>query len=221
VTLHSECKALIVNSWQETVIGYPMHILNSKLKNLKAKLKLWNKQVFGNLHEYVDKAKAHLSHIQQQIQTSGHSDSLKNLEKDAHVQLQDALKKQNLFWQEKAKVNWHVDGDRNTNYFHRITKIKNKTKLISHIRNNDELITEQPLIAEHIVSYYKCLFSTNTVLKDNSLVEEVIPDLIDESINTLLTNIPNADEIKHAVFDMKKDGAPGPDGFGPIFYQEY
>jgi len=174
-TLHNDCRSLIENCWQENVVGCPMHILSTKLKYLKAKLKIWNTKVFGNVHECVDKIETHLNHIQHQIQISDRSDTLFNLAKVVHVQLEVALKKQNLLWQEKAGVSWHVDGDRNTKYFHKITEIKNKTKLISHIRSNNELIIDPSLIADHIVSYYKCLFSTNIVFHDNLLVEEVIP----------------------------------------------
>jgi len=94
-----------------------MFILNTKLKNLKHKLKIWNKQVFGNIHDYVNEAEKNLDNIHNQIQSSGHADDLHNLEKLAHLKLDDALNKQNIFWHEKAQLSWHVDGDRNTKYF--------------------------------------------------------------------------------------------------------
>jgi len=52
------------------------------------------------------------------------------------------------------------------------------------------------------------------------LVEEVIPHLIDESVNELLTKMPSKMEIKHAVFDLNKEGAPGLDGFGDFFLSD-
>ena len=58
--------------------------------------------IFGNVHAYVDEAEQNLDQIQNQINTLGHSDHLANLEILAHVQLENALKKQNSFWREKA-----------------------------------------------------------------------------------------------------------------------
>jgi hypothetical protein len=115
-----------------------------------------------------------------------------------------------------------LNGDRNTKYFHRLTKIKNKTKIISSLRHEDEIITEPNRISEHIVDYYnKLFFSPNIVLQDQLLVEEVIPNLIDEDTNRLLTMLPSKEEVKRAVFDLNPEGAPGPDGFGATFYQVY
>jgi hypothetical protein len=73
-----------------------------------------------------------------------------------------------------------------------------------------------------VVNYNQNLFCTNSdVLQDDLLVEEVIPSLIDDRVNALLTMIPSPSEIKNAVFDLNKDGAPGPDGFGAFFFQTY
>ena len=42
-------------------------------------------------------------------------DELLNDEKLAHANLESALNKQEFFWKEKANLNWHLSGDRNTN----------------------------------------------------------------------------------------------------------
>ncbi|PNX90569.1 ribonuclease H, partial [Trifolium pratense] len=50
---------------------------------------------------------------------------------------------------------------------------------------------------------------------------EVIPNLVTEETNALMTMLPSHDEIKAAVFALNKDSAPGPDGFGAFFFQHY
>jgi hypothetical protein len=195
-----------------------MYILNSKLKKLKDKLKVWNREVFGNVHQYVKEAEQHLQNIQNQIQSSGHTDQLMQLEKIAQNDLGKALDRQEMFWHEKSRVNWHLQGDRNTSYFHRIAKIKNTSKLISSLKNGTDVINEPSQIAEHVVNHFQNLFCTNSFVQDQILVEEVIPKLVDDNMNTIL---PSKGEIKHAVFDLNKDGAPGPDGFGAHFFQTY
>jgi hypothetical protein len=201
-TLHKDCKEFIKDSWNVRINGCPMYTLNAKLKILKNKLKKWNIEVYGNVHAYVDDAEKKLANIQNQINLTGHTDALMNDEKNAQMSLDEALNRQEVFWKEKARIRWHMDGDRNSKYFHRVTKIKNKTKMISSIRNEEEIITNPQRIADHFVDYFSNLFGTNTVLQDHSLADEVIPKLIDEQTNNLLTSIPNKEEIKRAVFDL-------------------
>lgn len=76
-------------------------------------------------------------------------------------------------------------------------------------------------ISDHITNHFENMFFSSDVLQDSNLVEEVIPNLILESTNKMLTMIPTKPEIKNVVFALNKKGAPGPDGFGAIFFQKY
>jgi len=53
-----------------------MFVLSQKLKYLKNKLKIWNKEVFCKVHELVAQAEFHLNHIQTQLDTICHIDTL-------------------------------------------------------------------------------------------------------------------------------------------------
>jgi exonuclease III len=220
-SLHPDCRNLILDSWNIVVVGCPMFILSEKLKMLKDKLKVWNKSCFENVNDAVSSAEQKLNHIQEQIQHLGPSDVLLADEKIAHTVLEEALCRQEAFWQEKAKLNWHLEGDRNTKYFHRLAKIKSSTKAITSLQDGELVLTEQNQISEHIVNYYKNLFCSNLVLQDPLLAEEVIPHLVTDDINALLTIFPSNDEVKAVVFSLNRDSAPGPDGFGAFFFQYY
>jgi uncharacterized protein YfkK (UPF0435 family) len=136
-----------------------MYVLNFKLKRLKLKLKSWNSEIFGNVHDYVKEAEKELQDIQDQIQDNGHYEGLLKAETLAQKKVDEALDKHEMFWKEKAKVRWHLEGDRNTSYFHKITKLRNSTKLITTLRDGDTLIYDPPLIANQVVNFYQNLFS--------------------------------------------------------------
>lgn len=53
----------------------------------------------------------------------------------------------------------------------------------------------------------------------NSPMIDVIPNLVSQEDNDLLTKIPDQEEIKKTVFSMDPDSAPGPDGFQGSFYR--
>jgi ribonuclease HI len=220
-SLHPSCKDVISDSWNSVVVGCPMFVLSQKLKSLKAKLKTWNKECFGNVNEMVTAAELHLQQVQMQIQVRGHNDTLLQEEKTASANLEDALSKQEAFWQEKARLTWHLEGDRNTKYFHRLAKIKTSTKHITSLQDGATIITDQNRISDHVVNFYKNLFCANVVLQDSVLAEDVIPSLVNDDTNAILTMLPSHSEIKAAVFALNKDSAPGPDGFGAFFFQNY
>jgi len=70
-----------------------MYILNKKLQLLKANLKVWNKAVFGNVHQIVKEAKDKMHDIQHQINSDGYDDVILQQEKVAHKSLDEAYHK--------------------------------------------------------------------------------------------------------------------------------
>lgn len=125
------------------------------------------------------------------------------------------------FWQEKSRINWHINGDRNTEFFHKIAKIRNVTKKISIMKSGDRVLHSSDEIDSHILQYYMDLFSTDKVCLRLDFVDSVIPSIISDQDNTFLTNKPSLEEVKWAVFSMNANGAPGSDGFGGFFYHKY
>lgn len=218
---HEDCSNFVKTVWSLQTFGSPMQILSQKLKRLKEGLKVWNKNIFRDIHKQVKKSVDKLDQIQYSINIAGGTDDLLNQEKLAKIELERALNIEEEFWKEKARINWHCDGDRNTAFFHRTAKIKQAFKKITSLRIENTVITQQDQIANHVVAHFSNIFTTNNQVQDNGLVEEVIPALVTEQVNNLLTMLPSTSEIKNAVFAMNKDGAPGPDGFGAFFYQTY
>lgn len=180
-TLHDDGKNVIQESWDDNVVGCPMFILNQKLKNLKQKLKLWNKNVFGNVNTIVKGAEQKLISIQADIDINGASETLLDNKKIAQIELEKALEKEEEFWKEKSNSTWHSKGDRNTKYFHRLAKIKHTSKLINSINDGDNVLTEPDQISSHITNHFQNIFSSNFVVQDlqvEELIDGVIPNLI-------------------------------------------
>jgi len=218
---HEDCINVVRNCWNTNIIGCPMFVLSEKLKLLKAALKQWNKDTFGNVNDQVLTAKQNLDNIQDEIDTLGPTDNLMLQEKNAQIKLEQALNIEEILWQQKSKVKWHCDGDRNTAYFHRVAKIKSASSLITSLNLGDTVITDTKEISEHIINHFSTLFNNTSNTCDNGLVDEVIPHLITDRINSMLTLLPSEDEIFQAIFSLNKDSAPGPDGFGALFFQTY
>ncbi|CAI8591993.1 unnamed protein product [Vicia faba] len=105
-----------------------------------------------------------------------------------------------VYWKEKAYVQWHTNGDRNTKFFHRMAKIRNTTQSLHSLKIGNNIVTKKEDIVDHVVQHYSDLFNTVSILQDSNLVEQVIPSLVSEQNNKILTMIPLEDEISIVVF---------------------
>ncbi|XP_019438892.1 PREDICTED: uncharacterized protein LOC109344584 [Lupinus angustifolius] len=202
-----------------------MYVLSSKLRRLKSALKIWNNEVFGNIHQIVKDAMTEVESIQSCINVLQHNHEDMQMLLDDEVTAQRHLLKvlgmEEEFWREKSRINWHTQGDRNTAFFHRITKIRQVAKSMNLLRHNEVILSDQEEIANHALNYFVDLFASPNVTSANSLIADVIPSIVSDDENYMLVKDPSVDEIKGAVFAMNGNGAPGPDGFGGCFYQHY
>lgn len=80
-----DCSKIVEDAWKHNVTGCPQYVSTQKLKQVKLKLKEWNKEVFGNVNDNVNSAMQKLESIQQDIDIHGGSDSLLNQEHQANV----------------------------------------------------------------------------------------------------------------------------------------
>ncbi|KAF1863359.1 hypothetical protein Lal_00031244 [Lupinus albus] len=132
------CRELVATIWATNIVGCPMFILAQKLNILKKDLKAWNKNVFGNIHEKVTKA----------------------MESEPQSELILALNLEEVYWKEKARVNWHIHGDRNIAFFHKVDKIRQAIKTMAMLKTGDQILTNHIDMANHVLNYYMDLFAT-------------------------------------------------------------
>lgn len=85
------------------------------------------------------------------------------------------------------------------------------------LRVNDNLLTNHNDIVDHVVTHFTNHNSTS-ILQDNNLIVDVIPNLITGHINNLLTLLLSSEEIHNAVFAMSPNNALGPDGLEGEFF---
>ena len=219
---HEDFEKFVEVKWRSyNLSGTAMGVLTSKLRLLKKDLRVWNSSIFGNVHVAVDKANNILEDIQLKIANEGYSEDLYNQEIKAHSALAKALNYQAAFFKEKSHLKWLENGDRNSSFFHRIASNKKKANSISMLQINGSPCTDPHLIDNHLVEFFRNLFNgaSSASERDFSIIPQVIPKLVDKYDNSLLTGMPSGDDIKATVFSMDSSSAPGPDGFGGVFYQ--
>lgn len=95
---------------------------------------VWNKNEFGNVFVKKKRIMARLHGIQKAMALRPTA-QLVELEKILHQELDSILNQERDIWALKSRVNWLVDGERNTAFFHVTTLVRRKRNRIDAIKN--------------------------------------------------------------------------------------
>lgn len=152
--------------------------------------------IFRDVHLKVQQAQDEVDSIQEEMQAAGYSDFLLDKEKEAQFVLQKALHFQEEFWKEKSRINWHNFRDRNSAFFHKVTKIHNSSKQMSFLKACNVILDKQEDIEQHALNYYQALFATENSCSSNELIAFEIPSLVSNVDNIMLTNIPAKKKLR-------------------------
>ncbi|KAF6161821.1 hypothetical protein GIB67_008582 [Kingdonia uniflora] len=207
---HPTLLPLIEAVWRERITGAPLCVLRTKLKMVKAAIKSWKTKVFGSTD--INNMREALLGLQEAQQLYPDDNMVASEIKQAEINLNKALHEHEMLLHQKSRLKWIGARDRNTQYS--VTKAKREKAMITNILTEDGTkLVYLDDISNHIVSFYEEKFKSDGNMKPNPALMHLIPNMVTEDENISLCAIPSNDEVKHAVFEMSRDSAPGPDGF--------
>ena len=182
----------------------------------------WNRVHFGNIFAKKKRILARLGGIQKAL-AERPSDFLVNLDKLLQADLLDVLNQEEELWALKSRVNWMIQGDRNTSFYHVSTLIRRKHNKILNLKNTQgDWINDLPVVMEHVRNYFSKLFSTELLSSPLSVALDDLgcPQISSSECHYL--SLPVTDEeIKNALWSMKAFKSPGPDGLHAGFFQRF
>ncbi|KAA3465450.1 reverse transcriptase [Gossypium australe] len=140
---------------------------------------------------------------------------------DIKIHLNMEIEKDEVYWEQRARVNWLQYGDKNTTYFHKSATTRRRANFITKLMADDgKEIVEDTELQEAAKNYFEKLFSSEGVA-DPKRVLEGIDSSISPEMNEVLNSPFTADEIIVALKGMGPLKAPGSDGFPALFFQKY
>nr|GEY06184.1 RNA-directed DNA polymerase, eukaryota [Tanacetum cinerariifolium] len=120
---------------------------------------------------------------------------------------------------QKAKVNWAIEGDENSKFFHGVINKRHSQLAIRGVFVNGDWYTDPSMVKEAFLDHFTARFKQPSCgrLKlnmsfPNGLSSDQVSDL-DKDISI--------DEIHKAVWDCGESKSPGPDGFTFAFFRRY
>ncbi|XP_075648752.1 uncharacterized protein LOC142619511 [Castanea sativa] len=122
---------------------------------------LWNKNHFGNIYYKKTRILAILYGIQKALPLNL-SASLLNFENQLQQELDFVLDQERDLWLLKSRVNWMIQGDSNTSFYHLSTLARRKINHIASVKDErEEWITNEREVMEYFRRGFISLYSTS------------------------------------------------------------
>ncbi|XP_060202145.1 uncharacterized protein LOC132630592 [Lycium barbarum] len=205
-------------NWSTWEHDDPFINFKSKMKKLKGVLSKWSKEVFADIFKQLI-IREEIVRLKEQLFEQNPSQVNRVVLQKAQAETKRYLHYEEEYWRQKAGLDWFVDGDKNTRFFHNLVKGRRKKLQIKRIQNSDgSWIEDEDQMADEAVHFYSQQFSQEELIRDENLLS-LIPVLIDQNRNDFLCQMPSVDEVKKVVFNLSGSSASGPDGFPGVFYQ--
>nr|GFA91073.1 hypothetical protein [Tanacetum cinerariifolium] len=145
---------IVRNGWNSKIDGCSMFSLVSKLKLLKKPLRKLNFEQ-GNLFENVIRLRVDLAAVQSSMSADPYNKAFREEELRVLRAYKAALRDEELFFRQKAKVEWLKVGDRNSKYFHNVVKGRCNKNRISYIENVDGVPFHGDNVGIQFVNHFK------------------------------------------------------------------
>ena len=153
-------KELIKNWWEGySAQGSFSHILVAKLKALKQDLKVWNKDVFGNVSTQKLTALSQLGQWNAKERERPLTEEKREVRRGVLGVFKKWADLEEISWRQKSREFWLEEGDKNTNLFHKMVNARRRRRYMAKSRVNNELLTEEDEIKEGVASAYPTILS--------------------------------------------------------------
>nr|XP_027125657.1 uncharacterized protein LOC113742133 [Coffea arabica] len=205
---YREVEGIIQEAWGKNQVGSRGVRISRKIKQCRMNLSAWSRTLKLNSKKEIKRIKEEI-HATRSRNGNNAKEAIKMLRK----QLSEAYKQEELYWNQRARINWLQKGDKNTAYFHAVVNGRRKRNRITRLEKEQGGCTTEEEFGEEITQFYNQLF-TSSKPSDFDEILNGIPRTITEQMNLQLTRPVTEKEIRIAVFSMHPNKSPGPDANG-------
>eukprot|EP00253_Pinus_taeda_P022384 PITA_22384 len=221
---HPNFLTMVEKWWAEPLAkeGSKMFNLQKRLKNIKLKLKDWNKTVFGNIFQEKATIEQKLEQIHKAGMAGRRDEDSCAQEKELTQQWHTRCKQEETLWKQKSRVLWLKEGEQNTKFFHRSAiDYRNVNKILELKNSEGQILRNHKDISDLLSNHFSNIAREPEVNREAAIQEitNAIPNSITEEQNWSLRKRITMEEVEEAVRSMPNDKAPGPDGFTINFYK--
>ncbi|XP_038986473.1 uncharacterized protein LOC120111970 [Phoenix dactylifera] len=213
---------MVQEAWSTPVRGDAMYRVSRRLELTRRRLRRWNREEVENIFRRTEEEEEAIDRLQSQEAQRGGLSEEEMGELRSHLALHDSLLRQrDTLWRQKSRIQWILEGDRNTRFFHQATMIRRHQNKIRIIRSEDGQMSEDPDMIRRIMeSFFKARWTEP--LGGRRRVEMPMPTVrVSEEETDVMIRLVSEEEMKAAVWSLEGDKAPGPNGFPPLIFRRY
>ncbi|XP_068498242.1 uncharacterized protein [Phaseolus vulgaris] len=205
-------KEFVRSSWSSyKVVGREIFVFKEKLKKLKADLKVWNKEVFGDVNQTSKVIQQRLDELDLYDDEDGLDESEREERKSLFAKLSVSKSKQEAILFQKARQSWIKQGDLNTKFFHSSVKWRRARNQLHGIFVNNKWSDNKEEVKNKVCELFEERFARNDAYQ--ARLDKVEFNSISEVDNKMLIGDFSEEEVKAAIWGCDSSKSPDLDGF--------
>lgn len=216
------CHDVVFSTWATQFLGSSAYKVKVRLNLVLHNLLRWNKQVFGKLQQTIEVLEQNLQNFQHSTPTSPF---MQQCELQTRQELEKMLFCEATLWAQKSQQMWLLHGDCNSKYFHAVVngrRIKQNVLKLKDEQGN--WITNYSDLEAMTLSHFQQVYTNQDLPTSQEISDKLqhisLPTLLDQHLSLLSAPITAAD-VEAALFQMKADKSPGPDGLPVLFFHTF
>ncbi|GJV72163.1 RNA-directed DNA polymerase, eukaryota, partial [Tanacetum coccineum] len=212
---------LVNDSWNEAPVDISNGIRNfmKKLHYLKNKIQEWNYANKSSSVNEMTKLKKDLHILDEVIDNGKGSEAIISKRLEVIDSIQRINQRSSAELAQKAKIQWSVEGDENSKFFHGMLNKKRSQMSIRGVMTDGVWIDNPELVKREFLHHFSNRFaepSNRSMHLDMSFPCSISLEQ-QEGLEAMVTR----EELKRAVWDCGVNKSPGPDGFTFGFYRHF
>lgn len=220
---HPSLENFVFEWWNSEVEGTTLFRVAKKLNIIKVKVKIWNKETFGDIFKMKANIKIDIKEVQDKIQVEGLSEDLRSSKNRLLSKYHEIISIEETFWRQRSRALYLKEGEKNAQFFH-MTALKHRVaNMISSLSSNRGILSDKDEIRKEAVNLFSNLLGGEDSLdiRNQDLLAQAIPTILNEGDKKNLSRIPSNQEIKKTIFCFLGDKSPGLDRFPMFFFQNF
>ncbi|GKA17721.1 RNA-directed DNA polymerase, eukaryota, partial [Tanacetum coccineum] len=191
----------------------------TKLQILKKEIRTWVADYKRSQSRRLTEIKSKLHDIDVLLDQGGVNDVILLARKDLMKQLHDFKSSKARDCTQKAKIQWAIEEDENTKFFHGVINRKRANLSIKGIMVDGEWVDDPIRVKEEFRTHFATRFQAPAT--NRCRLDFRFPNCLSLEQASDLESPVTSDEIRNAVCGCGEDKSPGPDGFTFDFFRKF